>query len=383
MWGSTGFAYNVEMIREHLSEAPVGSGEMIFDPEVVARLAQCCVSFLDSPTEVIPMALVYLGRDANSIDSGDLRAVETLLRSVRPLIKYFSSTRMLMDLPNQEVCVAMSWSGDYARARANAAEAGIDVDLAYTVPSEGSVSWFDFLVIPADAPHPDNAHRFIDFLLRPEVIAGSGHLSAAGGDRAPPFDAQPGTQAGAPAHPRLGPVQGRDVARAAVTDSAPERDDLSETPWLDPEAEPFVRLEGLSKRFGDFAAVDRVDLSIFKGELFSILGASGCGKTTRLRMLAGLEELSAGTIRIDGVDVTDLPPYERPVNIMFQSYALFPHMTVEQNVAYGLKKEGVPARQIRERVAEILELVQLQTFARAMPRQISGASPSASRSRGR
>jgi putrescine transport system substrate-binding protein len=171
MWGSTGFAYNVEMIREHLSEAPVGSGEMIFDPEVVARLAQCCVSFLDSPTEVIPMALVYLGRDANSIDSGDLRAVETLLRSVRPLIKYFSSTRMLMDLPNQEVCVAMSWSGDYARARANAAEAGIDVDLAYTVPSEGSVSWFDFLVIPADAPHPDNAHRFIDFLLRPEVIA--------------------------------------------------------------------------------------------------------------------------------------------------------------------------------------------------------------------
>jgi putrescine transport system ATP-binding protein len=157
-----------------------------------------------------------------------------------------------------------------------------------------------------------------------------------------------------------------------VTDPNSDRDVLSETPWLDPGAEPFVQLTGLSKRFGDFTAVDRVDLSIFKGELFSILGASGCGKTTLLRMLAGLEEPSAGTIRIDGVDVTGLPPYERPVNIMFQSYALFPHMTVEQNVAYGLKKEGVPAPRIRERVAEILELVQLQAFAGARPRQISG-----------
>jgi len=157
-----------------------------------------------------------------------------------------------------------------------------------------------------------------------------------------------------------------------VTDPNRDRDVLSETPWLDPGAEPFVQLTGLSKRFGDFTAVDRVDLSIFQGELFSILGASGCGKTTLLRMLAGLEEPSEGTIRIDGVDVTDLPPYERPVNIMFQSYALFPHMTVEQNVAYGLKKEGVPAPRIRERVAEILELVQLQAFARARPRQISG-----------
>jgi putrescine transport system substrate-binding protein len=171
MWGSTGFAYNVEMIRERIPEAAVGSGDMIFDPEVVGKIADCGVTFLDSPTEVIPMALVYLGRDANSIDPEDLRAAEALLRAVRPLIKYINSTRMLMDLPNQEVCVAMSWSGDYARARANAAEAGIDVDLAYTVPSEGSVSWFDVLVIPADAPHPDNAHRFIDFLLRPEVIA--------------------------------------------------------------------------------------------------------------------------------------------------------------------------------------------------------------------
>jgi putrescine transport system ATP-binding protein len=117
---------------------------------------------------------------------------------------------------------------------------------------------------------------------------------------------------------------------------------------------PFVRIEGVTKRFGDLDAVDGVDLDVYRGELFSILGASGCGKTTLLRVLAGLETPTAGRIEIDGVDVTELPPYERPVNIMFQSYALFPHMTVEQNVAYGLKKEGVPAREIRERVSEML-----------------------------
>jgi len=144
------------------------------------------------------------------------------------------------------------------------------------------------------------------------------------------------------------------------------------TPWLDPNARPFVEIRGLTKRFGDFVAVDAVDLQIYKGELFSILGASGCGKTTLLRMLAGLETPSAGRILIDGADVTDLPPYERPANIMFQSYALFPHMSVERNVAYGLEKEGVPSAEIRQRVKEMLELVQLASFARSKPHQISG-----------
>jgi putrescine transport system ATP-binding protein len=154
-----------------------------------------------------------------------------------------------------------------------------------------------------------------------------------------------------------------------VTECVPARDQPANAPWLDPGAPAFVRLEGLTKRFGDFVAVDRVDLSIYKGELFSILGASGCGKTTLLRMLAGLERPSAGRILID---VTDVPPYERPVNMMFQSYALFPHMTVEQNVGYGLRKEGVPAREIRERVAEMLNLVRLTQLARSKPAQISG-----------
>ena len=142
--------------------------------------------------------------------------------------------------------------------------------------------------------------------------------------------------------------------------------------WLDPAAVPLVRIEGLSKRFGDFTAVDGVDLAIYPREIFSILGASGCGKTTLLRMLAGLEWPSAGRIRIDGVDVTELPPYERPVNMMFQSYALFPHRTVEQNVAYGLRKEGVPSREVKQRVAEMLALVKLSDLARSRPAQISG-----------
>ncbi len=134
----------------------------------------------------------------------------------------------------------------------------------------------------------------------------------------------------------------------------------------------FIRLQGISKHFGDFVAVDNVDLDIGRGELFSILGGSGCGKTTLLRMLAGFETPTAGRIEIDGVDVTTVPPYERPVNMMFQSYAVFPHMSVEKNIAYGLRKERAPAAQIAKRVDEMLELVQLADFRRRKPVQLSG-----------
>jgi len=127
----------------------------------------------------------------------------------------------------------------------------------------------------------------------------------------------------------------------------------------EPVAPVLVQVRDLTKRFGSLTAVDGVSLDILKGELFAILGGSGCGKTTLLRMLAGFEQPTSGRILIDGSDMTDVPPYERPVNLMFQSYALFPHMTVEQNVAYGLRKEGVREPQIRERVAEMLSLVKL------------------------
>ena len=134
----------------------------------------------------------------------------------------------------------------------------------------------------------------------------------------------------------------------------------------------MVRISELSKQFDGVVAVDNVSLEIQRGELFAILGSSGCGKTTLLRMLAGFVQPSAGRIYIDGIDMTDAPPYERPVNLMFQSYALFPHMTVAENVAYGLKKERVPPPQIRERVAEMLALVKLEALAARKPDKLSG-----------
>ena len=146
----------------------------------------------------------------------------------------------------------------------------------------------------------------------------------------------------------------------------------SDRPWLDAQAKPFIRIDKVTKKFGDFTAVDNVSLDIFKGELFALLGGSGCGKTTLLRMLAGFETPSGGRLHLDGQDVTDLPPYERPVNMMFQSYALFPHMTVEKNVGYGLKHEAMSDSQRRDRVKELLDLVQLTPLAGRKPHQLSG-----------
>ena len=140
----------------------------------------------------------------------------------------------------------------------------------------------------------------------------------------------------------------------------------------DSAAGPFVDVKNVSKNFGDFVAVDAVNLQIERGELFSILGGSGCGKTTLLRMLAGFEAPTSGRIFLDGIDITDQPPYERPVNMMFQSYALFPHMTVKKNVAYGLSKERMPKAEIESRVTDMLSLVQLDQFAHRKPNQLSG-----------
>jgi putrescine transport system ATP-binding protein len=142
--------------------------------------------------------------------------------------------------------------------------------------------------------------------------------------------------------------------------------------WNDPTALPYVQVEHISKSFGDFKAVNDVSLKIYKGEIFCLLGASGCGKTTLLRMLGGFETPSAGKIFIDGEDMTGVPPYERPVNMMFQSYALFPHMSVEQNVAFGLKQDRLPKVEIQQRVATMLDLVKMGDFARRKPHQLSG-----------
>lgn len=143
-------------------------------------------------------------------------------------------------------------------------------------------------------------------------------------------------------------------------------------PWQSIEEAPQIQIEGISKRYGEFPALRKIDLEIYKGEFFSLLGGSGCGKTTLLRILGGFETPSKGRIIIDGIDVTHMPPYNRPINMMFQSYALFPHMSVEENVAFGLKQEKLARKEIVTRVEHYLELVDMIDFRKRRPDQLSG-----------
>ncbi|RAS38913.1 ABC transporter ATP-binding protein [Paraburkholderia bryophila] len=160
-----------------------------------------------------------------------------------------------------------------------------------------------------------------------------------------------------------------DQSGAAAGNAAPS---LSMSAVSDNAADRFVQIVDVVKKFGESVAVKGVNLSVKKGELFALLGSSGCGKSTLLRMLAGLETVTSGKILIDGEDLAQLPPYRRPVNMMFQSYALFPHMNVEANVAFGLKQEGVPKAEIKDRVQNALDLVQMGRFAKRKPNQLSG-----------
>ena len=143
-------------------------------------------------------------------------------------------------------------------------------------------------------------------------------------------------------------------------------------PWTDPGAEPLIRFRNVTKRFGDFTAVRDLTLDIYEHEFFALLGPSGCGKTTMMRMLAGFETPSSGHIELAGQNIVPVPPNKRAVNMMFQSYALFPHLNVWDNIAFGLKRDGMPKDALRERVAEMLKLTHLERFARRKPHQISG-----------
>lgn len=145
-------------------------------------------------------------------------------------------------------------------------------------------------------------------------------------------------------------------------------------PWADPAAKPLIEFRNVSKRFGNFTAIDNLNLSIYEREFFALLGPSGCGKTTLMRLLAGFEPLSAGTILLDGQDISPIPPNLRAVNMMFQSYALFPHLSVWENIAFGLRRETRDKEVISQRVAEMLRLTRLAKFANRKPHQISGAN---------
>jgi len=186
-WGTTGYAWNAETVRERLGDHPMDSADVLFDPAVVSKLADCGVTLLDGPADVIPTVLAYLGLDPTADDLESLAAAEAQLLAVRPYIRYFSNQNAISDLPNREVCVAMTWSGDFAQAADGAAEAGIDIDLRYTMPREGSGLWIDGFYIPSHAPHLDNAYLFIDYMLRADV-ANAVHYANANGASWPLVD---------------------------------------------------------------------------------------------------------------------------------------------------------------------------------------------------
>ena len=171
MWGTTGFGYNVNKVKEAMPDAPVDSWAMLFDPDVVSKLQSCGVTLLDAPTEVFSNLMAYLGRDPNSESPEDIALFEEHMLKVRPYIKYFHSSQNINDLANGEICVAMGWSGDMLIARDRADEANQGVEINYVIPKEGAVIWFDNLAIPADAPHPENALMFLDYIMEPEVAA--------------------------------------------------------------------------------------------------------------------------------------------------------------------------------------------------------------------
>jgi len=171
MWGTTGIGYNVDKIAERLPDAPVDSWDMIFDPEVVSKFADCGVHLLDSPDDMLPAALNHLGLNPDSKEIEDIRKAGELLKSIRPHIQKFHSSEYINALANGDICLAVGYSGDVLQARDRAAEADNNVTIEYSIPKEGAVIWLDSFAIPADAPHPDNAHAFINFMLKPDIAA--------------------------------------------------------------------------------------------------------------------------------------------------------------------------------------------------------------------
>jgi putrescine transport system substrate-binding protein len=172
MWGTTGIGYNVEAVAARLGEdAPVGSWGLVFDPANAEKLADCGIALLDSPTDMLPAALAYLGLDPTSSDPDDLEKAAQALEAIRPYVRYFHSSQYISDLANGEICAAVGYSGDVFIAADRAAEAENGVEIAYSVPSEGAQQWFDLMAIPADAPNPEAAHRFINFIMEPEITA--------------------------------------------------------------------------------------------------------------------------------------------------------------------------------------------------------------------
>lgn len=172
LWGTTGLGYNPEKVEDVLGTRTIDSWNAVFDPAVASRLSKCGIAMIDSPSDVFKAARIYLGRSADSEGADDLAAVEALLVKVRPYVRYFNSSQHINDLATGEICIAVGWNGGILQARSRGRTAATPVEIAYSIPREGAAVWFDTLAIPADAPNPDNAHAFLNYLMEPEVIAG-------------------------------------------------------------------------------------------------------------------------------------------------------------------------------------------------------------------
>ncbi|HZF16189.1 MAG TPA: polyamine ABC transporter substrate-binding protein [Steroidobacteraceae bacterium] len=170
-WGTTGLGYNVAKVKAALGDVKPDSWALLLDPANAKKLQKCGITMLDAPSEVVDSVLIFLGKDPNSESLDDLKAAEAVLMKVRPYVKYFHSSSYIDDLANGEVCLSLGWSGDVFIAKGRAEEAKKNIELEYYIPKEGAIMWFDTLAIPADAPHPGNAHLFLDYTMRPEVIA--------------------------------------------------------------------------------------------------------------------------------------------------------------------------------------------------------------------
>ena len=185
MWGTTGIGYNVDKVKEIMPDAPVDSWDMVFNPEIASKFADCGIYMLDTADEMFPAALNYLGLDPDSNDPADYKKATELMQKVRPYVRKFHSSEYINALANGDICLAVGWSGDVLIARDRAAEADNGVTVEYVIPKEGAMMWFDNMAIPADAPHAEEAHEFLNYIMRPEVIAkASNYVFYANGNKA-------------------------------------------------------------------------------------------------------------------------------------------------------------------------------------------------------
>jgi putrescine transport system substrate-binding protein len=185
MWGTSGIGYNADKVQKALPNAPVDSWALVFDPKNAAALKSCGITLLDDPGEITAVVLNYLGKEPNSQSAEDLAAAEKTLMAIRPFVRYIHSSQYIGDLANGEVCVSVGYSGDILQSRTRAEEAKKGTVIKYSVPKEGTIIWFDMLAIPADAPHPNNAHMFINYIMQPQVTAAiSNSMSYANGNAA-------------------------------------------------------------------------------------------------------------------------------------------------------------------------------------------------------